>query len=72
MMDFLSALGTCAVLWGGVHRVWAGSLQAGDLVVFTYYVKNLFGPIRDLAKQSSRIAKATRRTPARLRLCRAG
>jgi ATP-binding cassette, subfamily B, bacterial len=51
------ALVTCAVVWFGVHRVWAGVLTAGDLLVFTYYVKNLYGPLRDLAKQGSKIAK---------------
>ena len=56
-MDFIGAIGTCAVICLGVHRVWAGSLMAGDLVVFTYYVKNMFGPMRDLAKQSAKIAK---------------
>ena len=56
-MDFIGAIGTCAVICLGVHRVWAGNLMAGDLVVFTYYVKNMFGPMRDLAKQSAKIAK---------------
>jgi ABC-type multidrug transport system fused ATPase/permease subunit len=56
-MDYIVAIGTCAVIWGGVHRVWAGSLTAGDLVVFTYYIKNMLGPMRDLAKQTAKIAK---------------
>ncbi|HET6202845.1 MAG TPA: ABC transporter ATP-binding protein [Planctomycetota bacterium] len=56
-VDFAVALVTCAVVWLGVHRVWAGNLQIGDLYVFAYYVKNLYGPLRDLAKQSSKIAK---------------
>ncbi len=56
-VDFAVALMTCTVVWLGVHRVWAGSLTPGELYVFTYYVKNLVGPLRDLAKQSSKIAK---------------
>ena len=56
-MDFAVAAITCVVVWLGVHRVWAGALQAGDLYVFAYYVKNLYGPLRDLAKHSSKIAK---------------
>ena len=51
------SLVTCAVVWLGVHRVWAGHLSAGDLLVFSYYVKNLYGPLRDLAKQGGKIAK---------------
>jgi ABC-type multidrug transport system fused ATPase/permease subunit len=55
--DFIAAIGTCGVVWVGVQRVLDGILQVGDLVVFSYYVKNLFGPMRDLAKQSAKIAK---------------
>ncbi|MCI0588623.1 MAG: ABC transporter ATP-binding protein/permease [Planctomycetes bacterium] len=56
-VDFAVALITCAIVWLGVHRVWSGNLQIGDLYVFAYYVKNLYGPLRDVAKQSSKIAK---------------
>ena len=57
MVDFIAALGTCTVVWWGVHLVWAQELLAGDLIVFAAYVKNLYRPIRDLAKQSSRISR---------------
>ena len=56
-MDFAVAGITCVVVYLGVHRVWAGALAPGDLYVFAYYVKNLYGPLRDLAKHSSKIAK---------------
>ncbi len=56
-VDFAVAVITCAIVWLGVHRVWSGHLQIGDLYVFAYYVKNLYGPLRDVAKQSSKIAK---------------
>ncbi len=56
-IDVLSALGTCAVVWWGVHRIMAGSLTAGDLYVFMHYVRGIHGPLRDMAKQSGKIAK---------------
>jgi ATP-binding cassette subfamily B protein len=56
-MDLISALGTCALVWVGVQHVLSGELGVGGLYAFSYYVKNLFGPMRDLAKQSAKIAK---------------
>jgi ABC-type multidrug transport system fused ATPase/permease subunit len=56
-VDVIGSLGTCAVVWWGVHRVFAGSLTPGDLYVFVSYIRNLYGPLRDLAKQSIKIAK---------------
>jgi ABC-type multidrug transport system fused ATPase/permease subunit len=56
-VDFISAIGTCALVWVAVGRVSSGELGIGGLYAFTYYVKNLFGPMRDIAKQSAKIAK---------------
>lgn len=57
--DLLSGLSTAMTLWFGAHLVLRGDLTPGDLVVFLAYLKNTFRPIRDFAKNSSRIAKAT-------------
>jgi ABC-type multidrug transport system fused ATPase/permease subunit len=56
-VDLIVALVTCGVVWVGVNRVWAGNLSAGDLTLFLYYIKNLQGPLRNIAKQSSKISK---------------
>jgi ABC-type multidrug transport system fused ATPase/permease subunit len=56
-VDIIVALVMCGVVWLGVGRVLAGSLLPGDLTLFVFYVKNLYGPLRDLAKQSSKISK---------------
>jgi len=56
-VDMIVAVVTCAVVWIGVHRVWAGALSPGDLFVFASYIKNLHGPLRELAKQSSKIER---------------
>jgi len=58
-VDVLIATGTALVLWYGARLAIRGALSAGDLVVFLNYLKRAFRPMRDLAKYSGRIAKAT-------------
>ncbi len=57
--DLIAGLSTALTLWYGAVLVLRGELTAGDLVVFLTYLKNTFRPVRDFAKNSSRIAKAT-------------
>jgi len=56
-VDILTALATCAVVWIGSRKVFAGTLTAGDLYVFIHYVRGFHGPLRDVAKQSVRMAR---------------
>jgi ATP-binding cassette, subfamily B, bacterial len=56
-VDMLTALGTCAIVWFGVWRVFADEITAGELYVFVAYVKSLHGPLRDVAKQGVSITK---------------
>ncbi len=58
VIEILLAAGTAAVFWYGVHRVQAGHLTAGDLLVFVSYVHSSFRPIRRLSRVSTRVAKA--------------
>jgi len=57
-VDMIVASVLCGVIWFGVPRVLAGHLTTGDLTLFLFYIKNLYGPLRDVAKQSSKISKA--------------
>jgi ATP-binding cassette, subfamily B, bacterial len=57
--DILVGISTALVLWFGTLLVLRGKLTPGDLIVFLTYLKNAFRPVRDFAKNSSRIAKAT-------------
>ncbi|WP_277050580.1 ABC transporter ATP-binding protein, partial [Ruania albidiflava] len=57
--DVLVGLATAVVLFVGAHRVLAGALTPGELVVFLTYLKAAFKPMRDLAKYTGRIASAT-------------
>ena len=58
-VDILVAVATALVLWYGALLVMRGAVTPGDLLVFVSYLKNAFKPMRDFAKYTARIAKAT-------------
>lgn len=58
-VDVLIALATALVLWYGARLVLANQLTPGDLLVFITYLKTAFKPVRDFAKYTGRIAKAS-------------
>jgi ATP-binding cassette subfamily B protein len=58
-VDMLIGLATALVLWYGALLVLGATLTPGDLLVFLTYLKNGFKPVRDLAKYTGRLAKAT-------------
>ena len=59
IVSLASALAVCAILYVGVRAVRAGSMTAGDLLVFVAYLRCLNKPIRNLAKLSGQVAKST-------------
>lgn len=58
LVEVVLAIGTCLVLWFGVHRVQAGILTPGDLLIFLAYLNAMLKPIRKIAQLTSRLAKA--------------
>ncbi len=54
-----SAVGMCAILYVGVRSVLGGRMTPGDLLVFVAYLRALNKPIRNLAKLTGQVAKAT-------------
>lgn len=48
VVEVISAVGTCLVLWYGGRFYIEGGVQAGVIVAFMLYVSRFFGPIRDL------------------------
>ncbi|HEV2820366.1 MAG TPA: ABC transporter ATP-binding protein [Solirubrobacteraceae bacterium] len=58
-VDVLVGIGTALVLWFGALQVRRGVLTPGELVVFLTYLKTSFKPMRDLAKYTGRIARAS-------------
>lgn len=57
--DAIVGLATAAVLVGGGIRVLEESMTLGDLVLFTTYLRTTMKPLRDMAKYTGRIARAT-------------
>src|SRR5205823_5390118 len=61
LIDVVGAAGTALVLVGGVLRVASGALTPGDLVVFVSYVRRLYRPLRDIARQATRVSRSLAR-----------
>ncbi len=59
MVELLVGIATALVLWRGVYLVLGKTLTPGDLLVFINYLRIAFKPMRQLAKYTSQIAKAT-------------
>ena len=61
LVDVLGAIATALVLGLGVLSVARGRISAGDLVVVVAYTNKLYKPLKDIAKQASRAARALAR-----------
>ena len=57
--DVLVGAATALVVVGGGLRVLQGEMTPGDLVLFTTYLRTTMKPLRDMAKYTGRIARAT-------------
>jgi ATP-binding cassette subfamily B protein len=57
--DVLIGVATAVVLAGGGMRVLDRSITPGDLVIFLMYLKIGMRPLKDVARYTSRIARAT-------------
>ena len=58
-VDVLVAVATALVLWYGAHLVLSAELTAGELLIFIFYLRRAFRPLRDFAKYTARLAKAS-------------
>ncbi|NUR08728.1 MAG: ABC transporter ATP-binding protein [Nocardioidaceae bacterium] len=61
LVDVLGAVATALVLGLGVVSVARGRISAGDLVVVVAYTNKLYKPLKDIAKQASRVARSMAR-----------
>ncbi|WP_295901384.1 ABC transporter ATP-binding protein [uncultured Vibrio sp.] len=58
-VEILLAFSTALVLWFGSLQVIEQILTPGELLVFIYYLRRVFRPIRDFTKYTARLAKAS-------------
>ncbi len=61
LVDVLGAVATALVLGLGVLSVADGRITPGDLIVVVAYTNKLYKPLKDIAKQASRAARALAR-----------
>jgi len=59
MVEVIVAAGTCLMLAYGARLVLAGTLSAGALVLFLMYLAKMYKPMRDLAKMTDTLSKAS-------------
>lgn len=58
LVGIIVAAGTALVLWFGGSLVLAGSLSAGSLIVFIWYLGKMYKPMQDFAKMTDSYSKA--------------
>jgi len=58
LVGLIVAVGTALVLWFGGKLVLAGSLSAGSLIVFIWYLGKMYKPMQDFAKMTDSYSKA--------------
>jgi subfamily B ATP-binding cassette protein MsbA len=59
LVDILMTLGMVLIVWYGAHRIQDGQLTLGALLVFLTYLRNLYQPVKQLAKLANVISKAS-------------
>ncbi|HYL39601.1 MAG TPA: ABC transporter ATP-binding protein [Bryobacteraceae bacterium] len=58
LVEIIVAVGTTLVLWFGAGMALRGSLSAGSLVVFIFYLGKMYKPMQELSKMTDAYSKA--------------
>ena len=58
IVNIVTAIGTCAVLWFGAQMAMSGNLAPGSLVVFVFYLGKMYKPMQDISKTIDAYSKA--------------
>jgi ATP-binding cassette, subfamily B, bacterial len=58
LVAMIVASGTSLVLWFGARMVMAGSLSAGSLIIFIFYLGKMYKPMQQLSKMTDSYSKA--------------
>lgn len=58
IVNIVTAIGTCAVLWFGAQMAMSGHLAPGSLVVFVFYLGKMYKPMQDISKTVDAYSKA--------------
>jgi len=58
IVDIIVAIGTGLVLWFGARMALSGTLSAGSLIVFIFYLGKMYKPMQELSKMTDAYSKA--------------
>ena len=58
LVEIIVAVGTMLVLWFGGRMALAGTLSAGSLVLFIFYLGKMYKPMQELSKMTDAYSKA--------------
>jgi subfamily B ATP-binding cassette protein MsbA len=58
LVEIIVAVGTSMVLWFGARMVLGGTLSAGTLILFIFYLGKMYKPMQDLSKMTDSYSKA--------------
>jgi ATP-binding cassette subfamily B protein len=58
LVNVVTAVGTCLVLWFGARIALAGHLSAGSMVVFVFYLGKMYKPMQEISKTMDAYSKA--------------
>jgi len=58
IVEIIVAVGTAIMLWFGARMVLAGTMEAGSLIVFIFYLGKMYKPMQDLSKMTDSYSKA--------------
>jgi ATP-binding cassette subfamily B protein len=59
IVNIITAIGTCAVLWFGAQLAMSGQLAPGSMVVFVFYLGKMYKPMQDISKTIDAYSKAS-------------
>jgi ABC-type multidrug transport system fused ATPase/permease subunit len=60
-VELINAVGTGLVLLFGTLRAISGTISPGDLLIFLAYMRGMYRPLQQVAKLTTKVAKATAR-----------
>jgi ATP-binding cassette, subfamily B, bacterial len=59
LVEITVAVGTALVLWNGGRLILEGTLTAGSLILFIWYLGKMYKPLQDFAKMADAYSKAS-------------
>jgi len=58
IVNIITAIGTCLVLWFGARLALEGDLAPGSMVVFVFYLGKMYKPMQEISKTMDSYSKA--------------